>query len=202
MAKHRILLVEPSPVVARGLREILKEGPEFELTGSVADLTHCYEKLPGLSPDLILVNPAIFDYARRLSIRTSYPHLRDTTLVAILYGPFEEEVLRQFDGAIRLFDDTPQIIRTLRHALETHHAMPESPESYDLSEREKEILVSVAQGLTNKEIADRHNISIHTVISHRKNISRKTGIKTVSGLTIYAVLNNLIDISDTGQERL
>lgn len=64
----------------------------------------------------------------------------------------------------------------------------------ELSEREKEILVSVASGLINKEIADKHNISVNTVISHRKNISRKTGIKTVAGLTVYAILNNLIDI--------
>ncbi len=64
----------------------------------------------------------------------------------------------------------------------------------ELSDREKEILVSVAHGMINKEIADKHNISINTVISHRKNISRKTGIKTVAGLTVYAILNNLIDI--------
>jgi len=68
-----------------------------------------------------------------------------------------------------------------------------------LSEREKEILVSVAQGLLNKEIADRHNISINTVITHRKNITRKTGIKTVAGLTVYAILNNLLDINDIPQ---
>ena len=69
------------------------------------------------------------------------------------------------------------------------------PEGEELSAREKEILVSVAKGKLNKEIADEYNISIYTVISHRKNITRKTGIKTVSGLTVYALLNNLIDIN-------
>ena len=69
----------------------------------------------------------------------------------------------------------------------------------ELSVREKEILVSVAQGLLNKEIADRHNISINTVITHRKNITRKIGIKTIPGLTAYAILNNLIDINDIEQ---
>jgi len=71
----------------------------------------------------------------------------------------------------------------------------DEPEREELSSREKEILVSVAQGLLNKEIADRHNISINTVITHRKNITRKTGIKTVAGLTAYAILNNLVDIN-------
>ena len=71
----------------------------------------------------------------------------------------------------------------------------DEPEREDLSAREKEILVSVAQGLLNKEIADKHHISINTVITHRKNITRKTGIKTVAGLTAYAILNNLVDIN-------
>lgn len=71
----------------------------------------------------------------------------------------------------------------------------ESEPAEELSEREKEILVCVAKGMINKEIADMHNISIHTVISHRKNITRKTGIKTVAGLTVYALLNGMIDIN-------
>lgn len=68
-------------------------------------------------------------------------------------------------------------------------------EGGELSAREKEILVAVARGMLNKEIADLYNISIYTVISHRKNITRKTGIKTVAGLTVYALLNNLIDMN-------
>ena len=68
------------------------------------------------------------------------------------------------------------------------------PEGEELSAREKEILVCVAGGMLNKEIADKFCISIYTVITHRKNITRKTGIKTVAGLTVYALLNNLITI--------
>lgn len=69
---------------------------------------------------------------------------------------------------------------------------PDAPE--ELSEREKEVLVLVAKGLLNKQIADRLSISINTVITHRKNITRKTGIKTSPGLTVYAILCGLIDI--------
>jgi DNA-binding CsgD family transcriptional regulator len=65
-------------------------------------------------------------------------------------------------------------------------------ESYELSERESEVLVLVARGLSSKEIADELNISIHTVNSHRKNITHKTGIKSVAGLAVYAMLHNLV----------
>ena len=68
-------------------------------------------------------------------------------------------------------------------------------ERNSLSDREKEVLVLVAKGLLNKEIADKLNISINTVITHRKNITRKTGIKTTPGLTVYAILNDLVDIN-------
>jgi regulator of cell morphogenesis and NO signaling len=69
-------------------------------------------------------------------------------------------------------------------------------DSADLSERERQTLVALAGGMSNKEIADKMNISIHTVVSHRKNIIRKTGIKTIQGLTIYAFINNLITHKD------
>ena len=61
-----------------------------------------------------------------------------------------------------------------------------------LSSREKEILVLVAKGYMSKEIADMLNISMNTVNTHRKNITAKTGIKSIAGLTVYAMLNNLM----------
>ena len=62
-----------------------------------------------------------------------------------------------------------------------------------LSEREKEVVKFVALGKTNKEISDELHISPHTVITHRKNITSKLGIKTIAGLAVYAVLNGLIN---------
>ncbi len=67
-----------------------------------------------------------------------------------------------------------------------------------LSSREKEILAAVAHGKTNKEIADDLFISINTVVTHRKNIARKTGINSIAGLTVYAILNHIVEISDLG----
>lgn len=66
-------------------------------------------------------------------------------------------------------------------------------EESDLSAREIEVLVLVCKGFINKEIADKLNISLTTVITHRKNITEKLGIKSVSGLTIYAVMNGYIE---------
>lgn len=65
-----------------------------------------------------------------------------------------------------------------------------------ISLREKEVLKLVALGFTNREIAERLFISLHTVITHRKNITSKLGIKTIAGLTVYALLNKLISTGD------
>ena len=64
-----------------------------------------------------------------------------------------------------------------------------------LSDREKDVIVALVQGMTNKEIADHLFISINTVITHRRNIARKLQIHSPAGLTIYAIVNNLVDIS-------
>lgn len=77
----------------------------------------------------------------------------------------------------------------------THHPVSpqEMQQSHDLSPREIEVLVLITKGLINKEIADKLNISLTTVISHRKNITEKLGIKSVSGLTIYAVMHGYVE---------
>ena len=64
-----------------------------------------------------------------------------------------------------------------------------------LSDRERDVVIGVVQGLQNKEIADRLCLSVNTVITHRRNIARKLQIHSPAGLTIYAIVNNLVDIS-------
>ena len=66
----------------------------------------------------------------------------------------------------------------------------------NLSQREKEIVICVVKGMTNKEIAEKLFLSIHTVITHRRNISKKLQIHSAAGLTIYAIVNKLVELSD------
>ena len=74
-------------------------------------------------------------------------------------------------------------------------AMPKALKTKLLSDREIEVLSLIAQGFINKEIANQLNIGLTTVISHRKNIVEKLGMKSVSALTIYAVMHGYVDIN-------
>ena len=65
----------------------------------------------------------------------------------------------------------------------------------ELSNREKDVLVQIVNGLSNKEIADKLCLSTHTVMSHRKNIARKLNIHSTAGLTIYAIVNGIVEIN-------
>ena len=193
MKRYRVVIVETSRIVVAGVKSILAGDPEFEAVGSVGSLRELEERSAVLDPDLVIVASQLM--AEGGNLRSLYPSLQNVALVALLTSIRDEDFMRQFDSVVNLYDSETQIVQRLRKALEKSDVNPYN-DSHDLSDREIDVLLLVAKGMANKEIADELNISIHTVITHRKNITHKTGIKSVAGLTVYALLNNILDQSD------
>ncbi len=189
----RILLIEPSAVIVAGLQSIISRVPQLNVVGVLSDLNRLTERVAPLHPDLVIINPTLAEFHKRNQIKNLFPQ---TILIALLYNCFDQDVIQQFQGVIHIYDDPRKILHTLQTAVTEPQSEEVTQDGGDLSEREKEILVAVAKGMMNKEIAAQFNLSIHTVISHRKNISRKTGIRSVSGFVVYALLNNLIEEQD------
>lgn len=193
--RKKVALLLPSVLVARGFESVFADLGEFRVSGVLSDLGNAAEvrmKLEGA--DVIVVDPVVFEYAVRGNVRSVISQYSDAAVVGLQSISMSDEAWKQYDEVINVYDAPPVIIRKLRSALSSRTEQPRQ-EGEELSAREKEILVCVAKGMLNKEIADYFNISIYTVITHRKNITRKTGIRTVAGLTVYALLNNLIDYS-------
>lgn len=190
---YRVTIIEPSPIVQTGLQSIIAAMPNFDVVGILLDMNRLSEKIAAQQADLIIINPSIIEFHKRNSIKSNFEEI---PLVALLYNYIDNDILRQFNGVIDIYDEQSKIAATLQQAVAKYAKDELAPEGNELSDREKEIVVAVAKGLMNKEIAAEHNISIHTVISHRRNISRKTGIKSASGFVVYALLNNLIEQSD------
>jgi DNA-binding NarL/FixJ family response regulator len=191
MRRLRVAIIEPSAIIAEGFATLAGRSGEFEVVYSGGDLRTIVERFAVVEPDLVVVGSQLVGGLNQ-PLRSLYPDLQGVALALLSTTVCDEELLRQFDGVVNIYDGQVQIIRKLQAAVEQGETNPYS-DSHDLSERERDVLVLVARGLTNKEIASQLNISPHTVISHRKNIVHKTGIRSVAGLTVYAVLNKLID---------
>lgn len=192
--KKKVLLITPSRIIARGISSILEEHGGFMLETALTDLSRENESTVRNSmADIVIVDPVVFDYASRPEGRSRISELTDAAVVAAPTVLVDGDACKNYDETISIYDTPASLINKLRSSLSNTAGNTPSENREELSAREKEILVCVAKGMLNKEIADRFHISIYTVITHRKNITRKTGIKTVAGLTVYALLNNLID---------
>lgn len=190
MNRCNIVIIEPSHIIVEGMRRILEGASDLSII-------HVAGKMTGIDvhihkADVVILNPRVMASEE---IPTLLHHLRkinDQINIIALHTHYESvNVMKHFEHIIELDSDTPSIIEKIRSAQAS--AGTTKQESDDLSLREKEVLVAVAKGLTNKEIADSLNISIHTVIAHRKNISSKIGIKSIPGLTLYAMTNGLLE---------
>ena len=130
--------------------------------------------------------------------------LHNNQLTATLHDIYENEVwLRQhamvedhiFVPAIRRLEQQAKQSDVTRNISDMVFKAGTSQSPDALSDREKDVIISLVQGMSNKEIADHLCISVNTVITHRRNIARKLQIHSPAGLTIYAIVNNLVDIS-------
>jgi DNA-binding CsgD family transcriptional regulator/iron-sulfur cluster repair protein YtfE (RIC family) len=130
--------------------------------------------------------------------------LRNNMLTATLYDLYNNEEWLQLHAKVENEILVP-VIKNIemnispRPKANAGVAAPEESSENALSPREKDVVTCLAMGMSNKEIASKLNISINTVITHRKNIASKLSIHSVAGITIYAIVNNLVDINSAKQ---
>lgn len=189
--RNRVIICEASEIIAIGLAEIIDGIAQFDVVSRIDNPEQLCEKAIALDANLLIINPMLLGFQNRDFLVQLGKELPNVTFVALVTTSLDHTMLTPYHGVIEINDTRSKVISKMNE-----FAQGESSRSLDdveLSKRETDVLVAVAKGMMNKEIADLMNISIHTVISHRKNITRKTGIKSVSGLTVYALLNNLID---------
>jgi DNA-binding CsgD family transcriptional regulator len=193
---HPILvIVEPSDLVFEGLYALIKQH------GIPVKVKRCDhpEEILSLSPDddplLVILNPVLVLNRHKWFLQMVQQHPA-TKWFALVYCHFTRDIFTLFHGQIDISSSGAEIARQINEILEAS-SVAESP-SEQLTERERDVLLLLVQGLQNKEIADRLHISIHTVISHRKNITQKTGIRSQAGLVIWAISNKLIPIESLG----
>lgn len=188
MMKTRILLVEPSAIVGKGLLAMLQSQTRFTVADVVSDADNVESLIEAHRPDVLIINPDLGPDLKKIR------NVGKVAVVALVYSHVPQSVLRHYDAIIDIDASETEVVSVIDSVTTVSEGDGDSQgDGEGLTKREVSVLVLVAEGFMNKEIADKLNVSVHTVISHRKNITRKTGIKSVAGLTIYAMVNNLID---------
>ena len=191
---NRVIICEASEIISIGLAEIIDNMAQFDVVSRLDSPEHLSEKITATDANLLIIDPALLGFHNReflAQLGKEHPQL---TIIALATSYLDHSMLTPYHGIIEINDTKSKIISKMNEFAQSE--VTKNADDVELSKRETDVLVAVAKGMMNKEIADQMNISIHTVISHRKNITRKTGIKSVSGLTVYALLNNLIDEKD------
>lgn len=191
--KKVLAVAETSYIIRKGLVYVLSQ---LSSVGKVVELKEMEDinyQIDILQPDAVLINPMLLGHTRQ-EVRQQLNLDKKISIIALVYNLIDEQFYRSYDAVIRINDSESKIESTLLNCLNKE---PETQgDQEELSDREKEILISVVKGMSNKEIAEYHSISIHTAITHRRNITRKLKVHSISGLTIYAIINKLIDISE------
>lgn len=190
-------IAEPSAIIRCGLETTLKKIPGLKIQWvEIAGPDHLSDNLKMHRPDILIVNPCMLG-CYTLSFMKEDCNCPRLKCIALLYALADQTILKQYDETISIYDKDEQIRKKLERMFDlSENESSVTEEQLTLSTREKEIVVGVVKGMTNKEIAEKLYLSTHTVITHRRNIAKKLQIHSASGLTIYAIVNKLVELGD------
>lgn len=185
----QIAIILPDTLQSIGLQNILTDYfPPAEV--------HCFPTFDAFVP----VSNDTFDFyftnTDIMVLNTDFFLPRKSKTMVLINGPEGSGGLSATNH-ITLYAPQEIIFEQIHQMLENDNGNnPTGENNKELSSRETDVLQLIVKGITNKEIADKLNISLNTVLTHRKNITAKLGIKTVSGLTFYAIMNGIISGDD------
>jgi DNA-binding NarL/FixJ family response regulator len=189
-----IAIVDANTLAVLGLKQLLQNVMPI----MTIDTYGSFSELEANNPDQYFHYFVAMDIV--LNHRTFFSERRRKTIVLTL-SLSDTSLLSDFHP-LCINQPEQQLIRSLLHLQQHAHSngrnlppMPHVLQQKILSDREIEVMSLIVQGFINKEIADRLHIGLSTVITHRKNIMDKLGLRSVSALTIYAVMHGYVDIN-------
>lgn len=193
--KIKILVFEKSFLIKQGIISIVNDNENCELIEDYSNSLQFHSAVKLHQPQIVFSG---FDLLAGISETVLKKLKNEYQFILIGIHKNSDNPNHEFiDHTIDFLEEKSTIFETISKAVNVFVQRNKTKNNDNqLSDREKDIVALVAKGLTNKEIANQLFISIHTVITHRKNIGRKLGIKSASGITVYAILNKLIEMKD------
>ena len=202
----RVLIVDDHPMVAQGIQSILEDHDDLAIVGTCNTGRAALDALPGLAPDVILMDLNMPEMGGLMATELILEKRPQTRILILSMHDSPEYIASALNhGAMGyLLKDVPtdriaEAIRTVASGqrylctgAEGAIAPKPTSDQSPLTGREQTILLQLAQGASNKEVALALDISVRTVETHRKNIKRKLGIASTAGLTRYALEHGVL----------
>ncbi|MDR3137580.1 MAG: response regulator transcription factor [Tannerellaceae bacterium] len=195
-----ILIADPSPIVRVGVATMLQEIFVASLHIIFVENGDDFpENLQKEQLSLVFINPSLIG---RQSVKTLKEEWGYPAVLAIVYQIHEPYLLYGYDTFLSIYDGKEEIRNKVKKyckkvILEKEKLPEQEQDSHQpLTQREEEVIACIAKGMTTRQIAQALFLSELTVYTHRRNIADKLKIHSISGLTAYAILNRLIDISE------
>lgn len=185
-----IIVAEPSLIVRSGVIAVLKKISNIDITES-CDILTLVPQIDKCQPDILLINPSCVGIYLLQQIRSKV-EMSNLKIIALQHNLLDNTLLEQYDEVISIYSSSNTIKETLMGAIHIEKVNHKK----ELSIREREIVICIVKGLTNKQIANQLFLSTHTIMTHRRNITNKLQIHSSSGLTIYAIVNKLVELND------
>jgi DNA-binding CsgD family transcriptional regulator len=192
MKRIGFIIAAESYILRKGLGAILSRIPGVQVVREFDKVGALHEYLKQGAGEMLVVSQSIFE--NLADLYADQAHLLDRTILIRDISPGFETP--HAGAVISICDEKDAVVGKFLEAINRSGAEEGSSGMPELTPREKTIIRMVSMGYTNRQIAELLYLSTHTVITHRKNISGKLGIKSVSGLTIYAIVNNIITIGE------
>ncbi|MDZ7738059.1 MAG: LuxR C-terminal-related transcriptional regulator [Bacteroidales bacterium] len=191
MKKNRvnIAVTGQSDIIYEGLTNILYRYGDYISFYRTDNIDELDILMVRVNINIAILNPESIINRNRQYAKLRNKH-KGIFWLGLVYSFIDSKIINEFDDIIYVTDPDDLIFSKVDRFRKSRKESSRD----DLSHRERDVLIHLVRGLSNKEIAEELNISIHTVISHRKNIVEKTGIKSLPGLTIYAISNKFIPI--------
>jgi DNA-binding NarL/FixJ family response regulator len=217
MTKIRVLIVDDHAILREGVRALLQLHADIEVAGEASNGAEAIEAVAKLDPDVVLMDIAMpglggieaalemKKQGRRAKILILSQYEDREYVRRLLKAGVSGYVLKKSAGAelanaIRAVHRgglvlDPEVARTAME--EANPAAPGAPDPYDaLTDREKQVLKLVAEGKSNKEVAELLGISVKTAMSHREHVMEKLGVHNRTELVRFAIKQGVIRIED------
>jgi two-component system nitrate/nitrite response regulator NarL len=212
----RVLVVDDHPVVRKGILSSLADQPEVTVVGEAGDGQQAVQKAKELKPDIIVMDVEMPRMSGLMAAEMLRRELPDIRILMLSMHRNPEFVMRIIQSGARGYLLKDSATTELMQAILTVHAGETffsddvartalnqfvrgtsdepGPAASELTGREREVLIQIAEGLSNKEIATLLNVGVRTIETHRERIMRKLSIHSIAGLTRFAIAKGFVSV--------